>query len=271
MLALLLSMEAGKTVGLCGGIGVGKSTLGRKLVEACRELVAAFEEERVDQALLEAYIKDSTEYAAHFQTIMAMHAVQREQRATELAQRDRLVFVERPLVENRVFAKANLRSGQMTQAYYKDWYSELFKAYNSRSVDLLLFLYAPYETRLERKLLRARSSEELYKDQYMRTLDECYFDFVIEMAGAKKLLLVDWSSYGSTDAVLELVLRVLRGERSLPNVVRFKNTGQTQAQLVVHIGNEVHHFYTKDPQQQRYARELIMKGLARLEDIVMID
>jgi deoxyadenosine/deoxycytidine kinase len=200
---------ARRVIGIAGPIAAGKSTLGQNLVSAAQALWPAakisFEEERVIQPLLSIYIKDAAQYAAHFQTVMAMLSANRQHCAQvrrDVNAPDSLIFVERPLWENQVFARANMLCGFITDQYYREFYCEILNALHEQHPDLIVYLHVDERERLKRQGIRDRLDENLYQDTYLNTLAECYFEFCIEHIRCGRLIVLDWTQYQDPDKVI---------------------------------------------------------------------
>lgn len=269
-----------KVIGICGGIAVGKSTFGKNFRNSATELWdqdIVFEEEKVVQPLLSAYLKYPEQYGAHFQTVMGMAAAHRQQRAQYLRDAhspQRMILVERPLWENVTFAWANVRFGSLTKEYYDTWYMEMIRAFHESHPDLLIYLHASDVVRAYRKGERDRTDENLYKDRYMNMLGDCYFDFVLKHAEKRKLLVLNWNQYGDMQRVTRLVADVLNGKRKLPKVTRseLNSSGESSdegapLQMTACINGKLNYYQTHTTKTRRKAQDLILEALARFEDV----
>lgn len=274
-----------KVLGICGGIAVGKSTFGKNFVKTAQKTWAdrevVFEEEKVIQPLLSAYLKNPEGYGSDFQTVMGMAAAQRQQRAEymrDAQEPKRMILLERPLWENVVFADANVRFGSFTKEYYEEFYMPLIEAHHSSHPDLLIYLHASERTRSYRRADRNRTDEDLYKDRYMNILGDCYFDFVIEHAAKGKLLVLNWNEYGDMRKVLATVSAVLSGEKKLPRVVRNELSSSSDsssedgapAQMTVTVENGTRSakFYeTASTSKRRKAQDVVLKALADFHNV----
>jgi len=273
-----------RVLGICGGIAVGKSTFGKNFVDRAKKTWAGhevvFEEEQVIQPLLSAYLKDPVAYGSDFQTVMGMAAAKRQQRAEylrDVQEPKRMILLERPLWENVVFAEANVRFGSFTKAYYYDFYMPLIEAHHSSHPDLLVYLHASERTRSFRREDRKRADEDLYKDRYMNILGDCYFDFVIEHAAKRKLLVLNWNDYGDMHKVLATVSAVLNGDKQLPRVVRNELSSSSDsssedgapAQMTITVKEQTSFFETLSTKKRRKAQDLVMEALANFQDVVI--
>jgi len=269
-----------KVVGICGGIAVGKSTFGKNFQNKAAvlwEKEVVFEEEKVIQPLLSAYLKDPEQYGAHFQTVMGMAAAQRQQRAQYLRDSqdpNRFILLERPLWENVTFAEANVRAGSFTKEYFDLWYMEMIKAFHDSHPDLLVYLHASDRVRSYRRGERDRQDEDLYEDLYMNILGDCYFEFVLKHAEKRKLLVLNWNTYGDMSRVVKTVADVLSGKKKLPKVTRneLNSSGESSdegapQQITARINGTSHYYETRSTKKRRKAQDLILEALARFEDV----
>lgn len=185
-------------VGIAGHIAAGKSTL-VKLLAAALNIIHSSETyceaslENVPEELLSIYIKDPKKRAADFQTVMIAKAAMRRPRS--FAPGTRMLLIERDLEENMVFALANALVGNFESNYYDSWYRPVYADFvrNSMPVRMYLFLYARPETLNERRGIRARPSEDLYKDTYLNCLSDVYFHWVMRLASMRHILVLDWN------------------------------------------------------------------------------
>jgi deoxyadenosine/deoxycytidine kinase len=271
-----------KVIGICGGIAAGKSTFGKNFQQKASERWDAepevvFEEEKVVQPLLSAYLKNPEQYGAHFQTVMGMAAAHRQQRAQYLRDAQspqRMILIERPLWENVTFAEANVRFGSLTKEYYDTWYMEMIKAFHESHPDLLIYLHASDKVRAYRRGERNRTDEDLYKDRYMNMLGDCYFEFVLKHAEKRKLLVLNWNSYGDMSRVVKAVADVLNGKKKLPKVTRneLNSSGESSEegapqQFTARINGRTTYYDTRTTKKRRKAQDLIVEALARFEDV----
>jgi deoxyadenosine/deoxycytidine kinase len=201
----------GQVVGVCGGIAAGKTTLTRLIAGKFPGQVLSSEEE-VDSTLLEMYINESSEYATHFQTVMLSEASSRERLIASGLGDNMLSLVERPYEENVVFARANTVAGNMSLRYYQTWYAAYLRRVErlSKVSKHLVFLFVSAEERARRQAIRSRRGEENYRSDYFVLLDDCYFEFVLQMAAEKRMLVIDWHCEAQSDLLLESLQRFKR-------------------------------------------------------------
>jgi len=222
-LASILAFPRGVKIGICGEIGAGKSTAGHNL-KACLsrlrpELKVHFSEESVPQRLLEKTNRKPTRWSDHFQTIMAMRAATRESLA--LSDTPDVLFIERPLKENSVFAKANVEVGNMSADYYEEYYEPLCAEHRETpDLDLIVFLFVTEHTAAQRRDARHRPSEELYNNTYMNALGDAYFRWVIECCSEQRMLVIDWNTdFTSPELLLARIAEALQEPAKLPRIV----------------------------------------------------
>lgn len=189
----------------------------KRLQELQPTLTVCSSEEEVPLNLLSRTNQEPTVWSDHFQTIMYMRAHSRELVAS--AQQCDVTFIERPTEENPVFAQANVEMGNMTAVYYDSFYQHLLE--NMRvapPLDLLVFLYVKPDIAAERRKRRDRVSEDLMPADYLRCLDNAYFNWIVKLCATKRILLIDWNTFGDTDALLERIADTLNKRTELPRV-----------------------------------------------------
>jgi len=221
--ASILAFPRGVKIGICGEIGAGKSTAGHNLRTCLSrlrpELKVDFSEESVPQRLLEKTNQQPTRWSDHFQTIMAMRAATRESLALSAA--PDVLFIERPLKENCVFADANVEVGNMSKEYYEEYYRPICTEHRETpELDLIVFLFVTEHTAAQRRDARHRPSEELYNNTYMNALGDAYFRWVVECCSEQRMLVIDWNTdFAAPELLLARIAEALQEPAKLPRIV----------------------------------------------------
>ena len=209
---------------------------------------------------------------------MAMAATHRQDRAAykrDTLHPNAMILVERALLENVVFSKANVRFGSYTQEYFNNWYMEIINAYQYSTPDLFIYLHACERVRWHRQKERDRLDEDKYEKEYHSIMRDCYFEFVLEHAEKKRLLVLNWNEYGNMRKVIRTVADVLSGARALPTVTRTElassgeSSDETQPQqIAVKVeGKPLCYHDTSTAKKRELAQDLIIEALARFEDV----
>lgn len=216
-----------KKLGITGKIAAGKSTLLReaKTYLETKGIRPIIEEEVNNEVLLNAFIKNPKVHASKFQIERACACHHRQEIVMvkrEAFGNNHVALVERPLFENRVFAIANQRSGNIPETDIQEFYDPLLEVKNNYPCDLLIYLHITDDRSVQNQAVRGRAGEENYRTEYLSVLGDCYFEFVVEHASKNKMLVVDWSKFGKVEDVLELAADVLSGRKKLPTVTHIE-------------------------------------------------
>jgi len=210
-------------IAVAGPIAAGKTTLSKALSSELNllngsETFSQCSEEQVPQELLTLYIENPVEYAAHFQTVMVDRAAVRRRLA--FLKNESVLFIERDLEENVVFAQANALCGNFPTSYYEAWYRAhfAFLMQDVQPVRLYIYLYVKPQILEQRRGVRARPSEDLYADDYLNCVGDVYFHWVMRLAMARRILVLDWNTFQSAGAVLERIHTVIYDNSKLPSV-----------------------------------------------------
>jgi deoxyadenosine/deoxycytidine kinase len=165
-----------------GNIGSGKSTLGR-LMECFarrRHLEATFLPERFPDALLQAFILWGDEhpgdpnphaFALQREILQLRHATYLE--ALDWAQKGHVVFVDRSLPGDYVFALLNHALGNISD---EDWreYTAMLEEIDVLEPTAIVYLDASVTACLQRIGKRSRDAEDKYKPEYLARVEETY-------------------------------------------------------------------------------------------------
>jgi len=157
-----------------GNIGVGKTSLARKLADS---LGAKLVEEVVeDNPFLERFYEDMGNFAFQTQLVFLMN---RYRQQLQLAQKDlfdEIVVMDYLFARDRIFANVNLTDEELL--LYDRIADELAK--KTVKPDLVLYLQASTETLFERIRKRGRSFERNISREYLETLNEAFDHFFFE-------------------------------------------------------------------------------------------
>ena len=228
--------DAASVIGVKGYISVGKSSLLRDAQS--NHAIPVFIEYAPD-AMIADYL--SGDLSAYIIQISMMHAAcTREYDALRVAETpdhvpisavdhspagllrrdfytDRVVILERPPLENRVFALANVVAGKMSRRdywQYRKYVDEMIAdAHSSGTPQYSLFLWATQERVYGDMLARNNKGESNYdKDNYLACLHHVYFiDFLAGYLEGYEdsVAVLDWRAYGTYRDAKKLALASL--------------------------------------------------------------
>jgi deoxyadenosine/deoxycytidine kinase len=274
-----LEVFKGKKLGVVGKIAAGKTTLVNNMSEFLRNhgLTVFAEVEVVDNNLLSTYCEDPARYSEVFQTerLMACHYRQQivEVQRSAFGPTTSVGIVERPLYENRLFANANHRMGWLSTEYLENFYTPLMEQRNNFPCDLLIYLFTTDSRSKSNQENRGREGEDKYSDMYLAYLGDEYFNFVSDHVSRGKCVVVDWTNFGDTEALLQVVAQALARPDLLPRVTRLDSSSDDELRnsagvLRIHESDGARD-YPLDiaPEQNRSHHDRAFRALAEFRDI----
>lgn len=197
-------------IGIAGTIGVGKSTLTSELAKALN-----FEPvlEEVDgNPYLEMFYHDMKKYGTIMQVWLLNHRFRqhREFVARISLGKIRGVVQDRTIWEDTIFARMlNHHPDKIISDMDYNTYLDLFDNMVLRELvfpQLLIFLDCRPETAVERICVRGRSMEKGIDMEYLKALQENYYQFADEMERAGvRVLRLNWESFHPISEVVRLV------------------------------------------------------------------
>lgn len=179
---LLRGRKAPQYIAVEGPIGVGKTTLTRRLAETFNyELLL---EDAQDNPFLERFYRNRKEAALATQLFFLF---QRSQKLQELRQAELFspVRVADFLIEkDPLFARVNLDSDEFE--LYEKVYQKL--TIDAPRPDLVIYLQAPVDVLLERIEQRGIAAEKTIDRAYLEQLNEVYSEFFLYYDGSPLLI-----------------------------------------------------------------------------------
>ena len=200
-----------------GPIGVGKTTLARRLAHAFQSDLLL--EQAEDNPFLPRFYREPNNAA--FQTQL-FFLFQRAQQIQSLRQGD--LFQPAQVVDflidkDRLFASLTLNTDELD--LYQQVYDKMIL--DAPQPDLVIYLQAPVEVLLQRIRTRAIEYEQLIDENYLQRVAEAYVDFFYHY-DRSPLLIVNTAAINLAEGEADFNL-LLERVREMPNGRHFFNPG----------------------------------------------
>ena len=172
----------GEIIELEGGIGAGKTTLGKSLAAFLNSIGmdAKFFPEYTNSEFLDAYIGDMPKYAFAFQMFLLAKRIEIYREAERYAATGAVAIVDRSIIGDMTFAKMQKANGNFTE---QDWviYLSTMKQEIQKAPTTLVYLKCDVPTLLDRIKKRGIESEiKGYDSGYLHQLNEAYASSIAE-------------------------------------------------------------------------------------------
>jgi len=222
-----------------GNICAGKSTICSRIQ---RELGnnAVMQSELTEDKFLSAFYSDMKRFAFSFQMYMLTTRLHQANEGRRLATEGKVVLTDRGILGDWAFARKNWLDGNMDDdqyAIYLDTVSRRALGDLHRKVDLIIYLdVEPSQCCWRMRNLRKTQAEENVLSEYLEGIDNVYFEGMVNMlAGSAdgvqgKALVVDWTTFGNEELVLQKAVDLLEGRTTAP-VVKFVTVEEAEKQM----------------------------------------
>lgn len=158
-------------VGIAGNIGVGKTTLTRRIAE--RLNWKPYYESVIDNPYLDDFYKDMKRWGFNLQIYFLSHRFRTQK---EIAESDFPSIQDRTIYEDvEIFARSLYEQGYMSardHQTYRDLFSNM--VYFLPKPDLIIYLKASVKTLLARIRQRGRDFEQTISPDYLEYLNHAY-------------------------------------------------------------------------------------------------
>ncbi|MBD3220903.1 AAA family ATPase [bacterium] len=190
-------------IGISGLIGVGKSTLARRLGEHLD--LDVYYEPVDDNDYLEDFYADTPRHAFAMQVYLLNRRFQQHQ---EIIWRGRGAVQDRTIYEDSIFAKVLMDMGQMHPRDYET-YVGLFRnlANFMCRPSVIVYLDVTPATTLERIQSRGRGCEQGITLEYIERLHREYAVFVDDISRIIPVIRVGWERFGDIEAIADAITR----------------------------------------------------------------
>ena len=216
---LIKDREIPRFITVEGPIGVGKTTLAKRLAESFN--YETLLERPEENPFLAGFYKNRRQNALATQLFFLF---QRAQQIQDMRQQDLFspVRISDFLIEkDRLFARANLEDNEF--ALYEQVYSQI--TIDAPKPDLVIYLQAPVDSLMDRILKRGISEERNIDRDYLELLNEAYSEFFLYYDDAPLLIVncADIDFINNDDHYLTLIDYMLnvRGGRHYFNPTIF--------------------------------------------------
>jgi deoxyadenosine/deoxycytidine kinase len=175
-------------IAVSGSIGAGKSTVTRILAE-----ITGFEPlfETVEgHPYLEKFYKDPKTYAFRTQTFFLWDRFNKHYSALKTG---RNIVADRCIYEDAIFAKVQHMRGDMDDDDYLRTYLPHYKILTEiiKPPELMVYLRANLDTLVYRIRKRARDMEKNIDTDYLKTLSQCYEEWILNYPDKKLIIETD--------------------------------------------------------------------------------
>lgn len=172
-----------KIITIEGNIGSGKTSLAKKLAQQYHTHLVL--ETFADNPFLQKFFEKQQDYALGME--MFFMAERYEQFNTEIEihlQEDKPIILDYLFTKSLIFAKANLDSTEF------NLFKKIFDILNPKlpSPDLIIYLHSEPKRLIENIKFRGREFEQTVKLEYLKKIEEAYFERINNLNGAVKLI-----------------------------------------------------------------------------------
>jgi deoxyadenosine kinase len=201
-------------IGIAGLIGVGKSTLAKKLADHM-DLPVHYEPVK-DNAYLEDFYQDTARHSFAMQVYLLNRRFQQHQ---EIIWSGRGAVQDRTIYEDSIFAKVCVDMGLMHPRDYETYVSlfENLSNFMCRPSAIVYLDVAP-DTCFERIQIRGRDCEQGMTLEYLTRLHEEYEKFVVDISRIIPVIRVGWEDFGETENIADAITREYREATYLRDV-----------------------------------------------------
>ena len=198
-------------IGISGIIGVGKSTLTKKLGE---ELEYDIINEPVEtNEYLSNFYQNMSKYSFPMQVYLLNHRFKQHQ---QMVWADKSSIQDRTIYEDVIFAKMLKEAEMMEELDFKT-YIDLFNNMSNflHRPDLILYLDVEPEEALRRVNERSRGCESGLTLEYLQDLRKGYEEWLEDVKDRIPVIRLDWNTYQDHKKIADIIRDKLSSKKGL--------------------------------------------------------
>jgi deoxyadenosine kinase len=198
-------------IGISGIIGVGKSTLTKKLGE---ELEYDIINEPVEtNEYLSNFYQNMSKYSFPMQVYLLNHRFKQHQ---QMVWADKSSIQDRTIYEDVIFAKMLKEAEMMEELDFKT-YIDLFNNMSNflHRPDLILYLDVEPEEALRRVNERSRGCESGLTLEYLQDLRKGYEEWLEDIKDRIPVIRLDWNTYQDHKKIADIIRDKLSSKKGL--------------------------------------------------------
>lgn len=180
--------KSGYLVGIAGNIGVGKTTLTRKMAEKLGW--KSYFESVIDNPYLDDFYKDMARWSFNLQIYFLAH---RFRTLKQIAASGKNSIQDRTIYEDvEIFARSIHEQGFMSERDFKTYYDLFYEMIpHIKAPDVIIYLRASHETLMNRISSRGREFEQTIDPQYILYLNSAYDKWIDSIRGKFNIITID--------------------------------------------------------------------------------
>lgn len=192
-----------KIIGVSGGIGVGKTTLTKKLCDGQAGWKALIEEP-TKFPFIDEYHSNKSSFGFHSRVGILTYF---ENRRCGAVGKNSHCFHDRLVFETMIFAQIQFEDGFMSAREF-DLYKDLYEIIcaNQTKPDLILYCECPVDVAVDRIVKRSRSFEIGYIREYVARIATAYEEWVTTQTVCKNVVRINTSRNYDLDSLKSKVL-----------------------------------------------------------------